>query len=136
VTLTAATLPTLGLVNLKTPGFPAHGSAPSGATVKLQFGALSVKAGENFQLELRKGGVDLTKRKGEIAANKVNQLQKYIVESPDSILYESQVMGLEYHVLSNVKVGSKTYSCEDAKGPLYTQRDAETMLKACQSLAD
>jgi hypothetical protein len=40
----------------------------------------------------------------------------------------------EYHFITNVHVGDKTYTLEDTKGPSYTKEQAEAMLEAARSL--
>ena len=65
----------------------------------------------------------------------MNVLKKFHIETADELLYESAVMGPEFHLVANVKMGDDIYSCEDVKGPTFTKADAEAMLKACHSLA-
>jgi hypothetical protein len=109
--------------------------APEGATAKEAFGALEVKAGDGFQLEVHSGALDMPGRKKEIGANDVNKLKRYVTDTPEAIVYESEVMGkTEFHFLAGQKVGDEAVSCEDTKGPTYTQAQVETMLEACKSL--
>ena len=111
-------------------------AAPAKATVKESAaGGAEVNAGDKFQLQISKSKADIAGAKKEIAANDVNKLKKFHVDTADELLYESAVMGPEFHLLANVKVGDDTYSCEDVKGPTFTKADAEAMLKACKSLA-
>lgn len=110
-------------------------SAPEGAKAKDSFGALEVKAGDGFQLEVHSGKLDMAARKKEIADNTMNKLKRYVVESPDAIVYESGVGGgSEFHFLAAAKVGDTDVSCEDVKGPTYTQAQIETMLASCKTL--
>jgi hypothetical protein len=110
--------------------------APAGAVVKESAaGGAEVTAGDKFQLQITKSKADIAGWKKDIAANDVNKLKKYHVDSPEELLYETAVMGPEFHLVSNVKVGADTYSCEDVKGATFTKADAEAMLKACHSLA-
>jgi hypothetical protein len=111
-------------------------TAPEGAVAKEDFGALSVKAGDTFQLEVHSGKADMVARKKEIEGNDVNKLKRYLTDTADAIVYESDAgMGKpEFHFLAAVKVGDADVSCEDTKGPFYTQAQVEAMLKACQSL--
>lgn len=109
--------------------------APEGATAKEQFGALEVKAGDGFQLEVHSGPTDMAARKKEIASNDVNKLKRYVTEAPDAIVYESEVMSKnEFHFLATIKVGDAEFSCENSKGPTYTQAQIEAMLAACKSI--
>lgn len=135
VVLTGATLPSLAPLALSSSGFPRHVSAPAGAVPKVGFGGvLNIKAGDGFQLEVRKGPVDLVKRRTEIKGNNLNKLKRFLVDSPEVLIYETEVVIPEFHFVANVKVGSQLYYCEDNKS-LFRQSDVELMLKACQSLA-
>jgi hypothetical protein len=130
-----ASAPALTSLSLRTTGFPKTIDAPAVAIASVRFGALHVSTGDAFHLEVRTTPVDLARWKASVSTNTVNKLHKFVVESAEVLLYESQVLQPEFHFVANVKVGNKTFSCEDSKGPLYTQQQAETMLKACQSLA-
>jgi len=110
-------------------------SAPEGATAKEDFGAIKVALEPAFKLQFSKtDSPDMAGRKKEIGENTLNKLKQYVVDLPEAILYESEVMGTaEFHFYAIVKVGEATYQCEDEKGPVYTKEQAEAMLKSCQS---
>ncbi len=111
-------------------------TAPEGATAKDSFGAAEVAAGATFQLDLRSSKGDVAGFKKEIAANDMNKVKQFLVDTADALIYESEVMGQnEFHLYGNVKVGDKEVNCEDVKGPRYMQADVEAMWKACTSLA-
>jgi len=110
--------------------------APEGATAKESFGAANVTDGKSFNLEIRADKGDIAAYKKESDANDINKVKRYLVDTPDALLYESEVMGQnEFHFYGNVTVGDKTFNCEDIKGPRHMQADAEAMWKSCQSLA-
>jgi hypothetical protein len=111
--------------------------APEGATAKEDFGAALIEAGESFHLNIRIGKGDVAATKKEIEGNEVNKVKRFVVDTPDALLDESEVMPgkTEFHLYGNVKVGDAEFNCEDVKGPRHTQADAEAMWKACQSLA-
>lgn len=109
--------------------------APEGATAKESFGAGEVKAGDHFQLEIHSGKADLAARKKESDENDINKVKRYLVESADALVMETELMGKpEFHFVGNVKAGDKEFYCENVKGPVYTQADVEAMWKACQSI--
>jgi hypothetical protein len=110
--------------------------APEGATVKEDFGAGAVNLGDHFQLQIHSDKVDMVASKKEADDNDINKVKRYLVDSPDAILFESEAMRdrPEFHFLGNVKAGDKELSCEDTKGPQFTQADVEAMWKACQSI--
>lgn len=111
-------------------------SAPQGATVKESFGAAQITSGSNFNLDIRPDKGDVAAFKKEVEGNDMNKVKRFVVDTPEVILYESEVMGQnEFHLYGNVTVGDKTFNCEDVKGPRHMQADAEAMWKTCQSLA-
>ncbi len=108
--------------------------APEGAAAKEQFGVVEVKAGDGFQLQVStKDSNGLAALKKEHEANTMNKLKRFLVDTPDAILYESEVMGkTEFHFAAYVKFDEEKWVfCEDNKGPFYTQAQAETMYAAC-----
>ena len=115
--------------------FPVIMMAPEGATAADDFGAVLAKKGAIFQVEVSSSAKDIAALKKEIQANTLNKLKKFYVDTADTLLYESTLMGKsEFHFVANVKVGSSTYGAEDTKGPVYTKADAELMLKCFQTL--
>lgn len=121
--------------SLESVGVDATLKAPEGAKVAEDLGAYTVKAGENFQLELHTGAADLAARKKEIEDNTVNKLKAFVTESDTALLYETEVMGQsEFHFVANVSVDDAKYHCEDTKGKAYARADIDAMLQSCQSL--
>lgn len=115
-----------------------HIQAPAGATAKEDFGALAVSDGAGFQLEVNSGAVDMAARKKEIEANDVNKLKKYLTDSPDTLVYQSDVgMGanpIQVHFIAAVKVGGEDFYCENTKGPTYNEAQTKVMVDACKSI--
>jgi len=109
--------------------------APEGVTAKESFGAAQLSNGTTFNLDIRTDKGDVAAFKKEIGENDVNKVKQFVVDTPDALLYESEVMGQnEFHLYGNVTVGDKTFNCEDVKGPRHMQADAEAMWKTCTSL--
>ena len=110
--------------------------APEGATVKESFGSANITLGEGFQYDLRLDKADVAAYKKEQESNDINKLKGYVVDQPDAILYESEVMGrTEFHFYASVKSGDVEFTCEDVKGPLHSKADAEAMLASCRTVA-
>jgi hypothetical protein len=124
---------TLDLSAVEIPGVL---EVPKGAVAKsTSWGDVTVELGTTFNITVAEGAADLADRKKEIEANTVNKLKAFHVETEDTLLYSSEVMGKEeFHFLTNVKLGEAVYSFENTKGPAYTREQAETMLKAARSL--
>lgn len=110
--------------------------APEGATVKESFGNAEIILGEGFQLDINRNKADVAAIKKESAANDINKVKGYVLDQPDVLLYESEVMGqTEFHLYGGVKSGDVDFTCEDVKGPRHSKADAELMWKTCQSIA-
>ena len=115
--------------------FPVVMMAPEGATAADDFGNVLVKKAAAFQVEVSSSAKDIAALKKEIAANTLNKLKKFYIETADALLYESTLMGKsEFHFVANVKVGTSIFGAEDTKGPVYTKANAEQMLKCFQTL--
>lgn len=110
---------------------------PAGAKVSDGFSGPEVVSGETFKIQISATAADLAKRKEEIKSNTLNKFKQYVVDQRDAILYETTVFGAsEFHFVINVKVGDKTYSIEDVKGPAYTKDQCEFMLKCARTLSN
>lgn len=110
--------------------------APEGAQGKEEFGVVAVKAGDGFQLQVStedSNGLEALKKEHE--ANTINKLKRFLVDTPEAIVYESEVMGrAEFHFAAYVKLSDEKWVyCEDNKGPTYTQTQIEAMHAACMS---
>lgn len=111
--------------------------APAGVKVTESAGDCEVSDGAGFDLEVHSGPRDIAKSKKEISGNTVNTLKAWVTDSPDLVVYTSEAMPghPEVHFLGNVKVGAKSYSCEDTKGAhIYTQDEVNAMVTACKSI--
>jgi hypothetical protein len=108
--------------------------APAGATAAESFGVVEVRKGDGFQLQVsteESNGLAALKKEHE--ANTMNKLKRFVVDTPEAIFYESEVMGRsEFHFAAYVKLAEdKFVYCEDNKGPTYTEEQVKAMLDAC-----
>jgi hypothetical protein len=109
--------------------------APEGATVKESFGAAEIVASDTWQLDLRLDKADVAGFKKDVEGNDVNKVKRFLLDTPEVILYESEVMGQnEFHLYGAVKSGDVDVTCEDVKGPRHMQAEVEAMWKTCQSI--
>lgn len=114
--------------------FPFVMDAPEGAKAKDGFTGVEVSDGGTFQIEFG-AARDLGKAKREAQGNKLNKLKRIVTDTADTLVYESELAGnAEFHFVVNLKVGDKTVSAEDTKGPRYSQADVELMVKCLKSL--
>jgi hypothetical protein len=110
--------------------------APTGATAKDDFGDVDALAGDGFQIVVHASAKDLAQAKKEITSNSVNKLKRFITETVDTLVYESEVAGQsEFHFALNVKVGDKIYGVEDNKGPRYSEDQIKAMVKSAKAIA-
>ncbi len=109
--------------------------APGGATARDDYGSIEIAKEPDFQMEFsEEDEVDFLARKKEIESNNINKLKKYHVDTADTLLYETEIMGKpEFHFIATVTVGETLYLCEDQKGPVFTQAAVTAMLATCKS---
>ena len=109
--------------------------APAGAAARDDYGSIEIAKEPDFQMEFsEEEAVDFLARKKEIEGNGINKLKKYHVDTADTLIYETEIMGKpEFHFIATVTVGETLYVCEDQKGPVFSQAAVATMLAACRS---
>lgn len=78
-------------------------------------GALDIKVGNNFAVSINEQFTDMQLRKADIKDDEVNKLKTYVVEEPNAILWQSQIVEPEFHFLVNKKIGTNEYSFEDIR---------------------
>ena len=109
--------------------------APAGAAARDDYGSIEIAKEPDFQMEFsEEEAVDFLARKKEIEGNGINKLKKYHVDTADTLIYETEIMGKpEFHFIATVTVGDLLYLCEDQRGPVFSQAAVATMLAACRS---
>ena len=109
--------------------------APAGAVARDDYGSIEITKEPDFQMEFSaEDAVDFLERKKEIEANGINRLKKYHVDTGDTLIYETEIMGKpEFHFLATVKVDAVLYLCEDQKGPVFSREAVAAMLSTCRS---
>ncbi len=109
--------------------------APGGAAARDDYGSIEIASEPDFQMEFsEEDAVDFLARKKEIEANSINRLKKYHVDTADTLIYETEIMGKpEFHFIATVSVADVLYLCEDQKGPVFSQAAVATMLASCRS---
>lgn len=82
-------------------------------------GALDIKVGKNFAISINEQAADIDMRKQDLRDDEVNKLKNFIVDEPNAIMWESEIVQPEFHFLINQKIGADDYSFENV-------RDTET----------
>ena len=112
---------------------------PAGATASSNGGAALTISYNDQQFELRyefenEGAV--AKAKAEASSDELDTLVKFHVDKPDAILWESaSQLGGEnnFHFVATAKLGDKNLLCANKGWGEFTKREAEALLKSCQS---
>jgi hypothetical protein len=115
-------------------GLKATIQAPRGAVATEEFDSVFIRKSPRFAIEISQKDVPAFRK--DVVSNDIQKLKKFYVDSPDTLLYETTLMGNHpFHFVVAVKVGAKKYTCEDEKGAnTFTKADVDAMLKACESL--
>jgi hypothetical protein len=138
--LATAENPTVPL-DLSAAGLKATIQAPAGSKASDEFGiAVAVRKPPHFAISLEAtddGPKHIASSRKFAVDNDQQKLKAFYVDSPDALLFETSFIGNKlFHFVTTVKVGGKTYSCEDKKDAdnNYTRADVDAMLAACRSL--
>lgn len=112
-------------------------SAPPGASCKESGGALIISAGDEFQLVVREAAADMATRKKAIESDTTRRFRRYTMNTPNAVIYEIESSSgtPEYNFFATTTVGNRQLVCEGQPGQGHTQAQAETMIRACQSLS-
>ena len=78
-------------------------------------GALDIKVGKVFAISINEQAADIEMRKQDIKDDEVNRFKTYLVEEPNAIMWESQIVQPEFHFLINQKIGTADYNFEDIR---------------------
>jgi hypothetical protein len=137
----AEKIPGMIEVDLTSYGLPLTINIPDSSRGKMEIvsapdGTVKIKVGKNFQLFLYEGAGDIALTKSDIAGDEVKKLQKYVIDEPATILYESQIPNSdpEFHLYTIVKAGEKSYVVEDIKEEILGEEAAKKILESAKSL--
>ncbi len=112
---------------------------PAGATASNNGGAALTISYNDQQFEVRYEFEDegaVAKAKAEASSDELDKLVKFHVDQPDAILWESaSQLGGEnnFHFVATAKLGEKNLLCVNKGWGKFTKREAEALLKSCQS---
>jgi hypothetical protein len=116
-------------------GFPVITKAPAGVKAVEEYGSVKISNGAKFQMELSTVyDYTLEKAKKEIESNDINKLKKYVIDEPNGIVYQTEVMGTtQYHFIYFLTGEETSYSFTNVKGPTYSLESAKTMYNAAKA---
>jgi hypothetical protein len=102
--------------------------------VQQSWGAVEIKVGKAFQVSVKDGQGDIPLKKSDIAGNDVNKFKRYVVDEPNALLWESQIMEPEFHFYAVVKAGDASYEVEDIAGEIFSEAAATKMLESAKAM--
>ncbi len=135
-------IPGMSAYDLSALGTPATINVPDTTKTKLETsaqssGSMVIKSGKDFQISITPGDGDLTLKKGDVSSDEVKKFKRYLVDEPNSLVWEAQVSGLEpeFHFYTVVKVGNDSYVIEDVKdADSFSEKAIQKMNDAAKSL--
>jgi hypothetical protein len=116
-------------------GFPVLTKAPAGVKAVEQYGSVKISNGAKFQMELNSVyDYSIAAAKKEIEANDINKLKKYVVDEPNGIIYQSEVMGqIQYHFMYFLVGKEESFYFQNVKGPTYDLESTKVMYNAAKA---
>jgi hypothetical protein len=115
-------IPGMSVYDLSTLGTPATIDVPDTTSTKLEAalqssGTIVIKSGKDFQISITPGEGDVALKKSDISSDDVKKFKRFVVDEPNSLIWEAQVNGLspEFHFYTIVKTGKESYVIEDIK---------------------
>ena len=103
------------------------------------WGALEIRIGKDFMLSITEDPGDIELRKTDVKGDEVNKFKSFVVEEPETIMWESEITKPEFHFYSIQKIGTSTYVFEDIKtteGEPLSKEAVQKMLDAAKSLKE
>lgn len=100
-------------------------------------GALEIKAGNNFGIAINEQFADLELLKSDLKADEINKLKTIIVDEPEALFWESEIVQPEFHFFVNKKINNAEYSFEDIKNTEtdpFKKEAAQRMFNAAKSV--
>lgn len=107
--------------------------------VEQSWGALEIKAGKSFQISITEDPGDVELRKTDVKGDEVNKFKSFLVEEPNTLMWESEITKPEFHFYTIQKIGNSTYVFEDIKSPdsePFTKEEAQKMLDAAKGIKE
>lgn len=102
-------------------------------------GSLEIKSGKLFAISISESNQDVSLKKEDIKMDEVNKLKEIIIETPDALVWGSEITQPEFHFLINKKINNSEYSFEDAyatEAQTYTKEEIMRMFESCKNIKD
>jgi len=117
---------------------PAKSSTVPEPTIDvLDWGAVEIRVGKNYQIQISASDGDIAQRKSDINMDDVYETS-FIVDETNVLFYSSKVRGAEldpeFHFFVIISDGDKAYEVEDIKGETYSEPVANRMLNFAKAI--
>jgi hypothetical protein len=76
-------------------------------------------------------------KKEDIKTDEVNKLKKLLIDTPEAIIWESEITKPEFNFLLNKKIANAEYSFEDvvnADSKLFREDEIQKMFEVCKNI--
>jgi len=106
----------------------------------LPSGDVHVSVEKGFNILINVSGMDMNRKKKDIAGNDVDKFQSWVVQDSNDVLFKTQMVNDEFHFYAIVKKGDKTYYVQeqtqssDGAVTNFTQDQAQTMLNSAKTI--
>lgn len=135
-------IPGMSVYDLGTYGAPITINVPDTTKTKLDLvaqgtGSIEIRSGKDFQITITPGEGDFQLKKSDISSDDVKKFKRYVVDEPTTLIWESQVSGLEpeFHCYTVVKAGKDSYLVEDIKdADTFSETAVKKMVDAAKSI--
>ncbi len=107
--------------------------------VEQSWGALEIKVGKGFQISISEDAGDIELMKSDIKSNDVNIFKSYIVDEPQTIMWESEITKPEFHFYTIQKASGSNYVIQDiisTSGEPFTKDQVQKMLDSAKQLVE
>lgn len=107
---------------------------------QLPSGDLHIQVQKWFNISVNVSGMDMDRKKKDIAGDDVDKFQSWVSQDSVSILYKTQTVNDEYHYYAIIKKDGKTFYSEDhfqgADGNVtyFSEPQIQAMLNAAKTL--
>ncbi|MGP8216197.1 MAG: hypothetical protein ACLQQ4_11570 [Bacteroidia bacterium] len=132
-------------IDLTTEGVPATIDMPdttqhAHVIETLPSGEVHITLDRWFNITVNVSGMNMDRKKKDIAGDDVDKFQSWVVQDSSSILYKTQMVNEEYHFYAIIKKGGKTFYAQDhsqgADGNVtyFSEPQIQAMLTAAKTL--
>jgi len=107
----------------------------------LPSGDLHISVQKWFNISLNVSGMNMERKKKDIAGNDVDKFQSWVAQDSASIIYKTQMVNEEFHFYAIIKKGDKTFYAEDhfqgTDGTVtnFSEPQIQSMLNAAKTLS-